>query len=289
MMGQSRINPKNTMLFGAALVLAVTPRQAMAESDSSACATTAEQAQELRTLHKFREAQEKLLNCAQPTCPAIVRRDCAQWLSEVDKAMPSVVIKATGPSYRDMIAVRVWLDGVLLFDRLNGLAHPVDPGVHQFRFEAEGMIPLEEQVLIREGEDRRMLAVQFTALPDTGFSSPSLDDTVRAHPTPVLPFVLGGVGLVALGSFAYFGIKGRSEASDLGSGCGATKTCSEAQIDHVRRKLQIADVSLGVSLISFGIATWMFVSHERARARENATLQVSAGPGAGTIRLGLTF
>ena len=212
-----------------------------------------------------------------------------QWLSEVDKAMPSVVIKATGPSYRDMIAVRVWLDGALLFDRLNGLAHPVDPGAHQFRFEADGMIPIEEQVLIREGEERRMLAIQFSALPDTGFATPSLDENPTVHRTPVLPFVVGGVGLVALGSFAYFGIQGEAEASDLKSGCGATKTCSDAQIEHVRRKLQIADVSLGVSLLSFGIATWMFVSHERAKARENATLQVSTGPGAGVIKLGLTF
>ena len=288
-MGQSRINTRHCMLLGTLLAVTGTPHLAVAESDGSACATTAEEAQELRTEHKLREAQQKLLTCAQPTCPAIVRTDCMQWLSEVEKAMPTVVIKASGPTYREIIAVRVWLDGVLLFDRLNGLAHPVNPGVHQFRYEVDGMIPIEEQVVIREGEERRMLVVQFQAMPDTGYSTSNSVEPAKVRRTPVIPFVLGGVGLAALGSFAYFGIKGRAEASDLESGCGVTKTCSNAQIDQVRRKLQIADVSLGVSLISLGIATWMFVSHERAKARENATLQVSASAGVGSVRLGLTF
>ncbi len=288
-MGQSTTTTKCYLLLGAALAVAGIHRPAAAESERSACATTAEQAQELRTAHKLREAQEKLLTCAQPTCPTVVRTDCMQWLSEVDRAMPSVVIKASGPTYRDIIAVRVWLDGVMLFDRLNGLARPVDPGIHDFRFEADGMVPVEEQVVIREGEDRRMLVVQFNALPNSSFATSSPDETARVRRLPVLPFVFGGVGLVALGSFTYFGLKGRAEASDLASGCGVTKTCSDAQLDRVRTKLQVADVSLGVSLISFGIATWMFVSHERARARENAALQVSAGPGSGTVRFGLTF
>jgi len=266
---------------------------AAAEDERSVCATAAEEAQELRNAHKLRAAQQKLLVCAQSNCPIVVRSDCMQWLTDVDRAIPSVTVRAIGPANNELIDVRVWLDGVLLFDKLNGLARPVDPGIHILRFEADGMQPVEQQVVIREGEDRRMLVAQFNALPlvppNPNLSKSTADDVAKAHRLPVLPFVLGGVGFVALGSFAYFGINGRSEASELGSGCGVTKTCSDAQIDHVRRKLQLADISLGVSLISFGIATWMLVSHERARTRDNATLQVSAGSGTATVKLGLTF
>lgn len=284
---------KNCVLVAAALTVLGVHRPAIAEDERSACATVAEQAQELRKAHKLRDAQQKFLICAQPNCPGVVRTDCIQWLSDVDKAMPSVVIRASGSSNNELIAVRTWVDGAILSDKLDGLARPVDPGIHNFRFEADGMRPIEQQIVIREGEDRRMLAVQFNSISsapsDSTFLDSSQSGTARTQPLPVLPLVFGGVGLVALGSFAYFGVNGRGEAADLASGCGATKTCSDEQIDHVRRKLQLADISLGVSLVSFAIATWMFVSHERAKAREDATLQISAAPGAGTVKLGLAF
>jgi hypothetical protein len=284
---------KYWVLLAAALAALCQHRPASAEDERSVCATIAERAQELRKEHKLRDAQQEFLICAQPNCPNVVRTDCMQWLADVDKAMPTVVIRASGPSSNDMIAVRVRVDGEIWTDKLDGLARPVDPGIHYFRFEADGMSPVEKQIVIREGEHRRMLGVQFNSIPsappNSNFSDSSLSGTAKTRRLPVLPFVFGGVGLVTLGSFVYFGLKGRDEAADLASGCGATKTCSDTQIDHVRRKLQLADVSLGVSLLSFGIATWMFVSHERAMVRENATVQISAGPGAGTVRLGLAF
>ena len=279
---------KNRVLIAAALATLGIHRPAIAEDERSACATIAEQAQELRKEHKLRDAQQKFLICAQPNCPVVVRADCMQWLSDVDKALPSVVIRASGPSNNELIAVHTWVDGAVFSDKLDGLARSVDPGIHNFRFEADGMSPVEQQIVIREGENRRMLVVQFNPIPSVPSDSTFFDSS-QARPLPVLPVVFGGVGLVALGSFAYFGINGRGEAADLASGCGATKTCSDAQIDHVRRKLQLADISLAVSLVSFGIATWMFVSHERAHVRENATVQISAGPGAGTVRLGMVF
>jgi hypothetical protein len=272
-------------LLGVVLAIVGTQHPAAAEDERSACATAAESAQALRSEHKLQEARQELLVCAQARCPKLVRTDCLQWLSELERVMPSVVVKASSPLNQELIAVEVWIDGVKVADKLDGLARPVNPGVRHFRFEANGMLPLDQQIVVREGEDRRMLAVQFTARPPE--PSPAAPATV--HTTPVVPYVLAGVGLVALGSFTYFGLTGGAEARDLSSGCGANRTCSDAQVDPVRRHLIVADVSLGVSLVSLGIATYLFAAHYRARSRENADLQVHAGPSRGSVDFRLTF
>lgn len=264
--------------LGVLLTLLGSQGSACAEDLRSACATAAEQAQQLRSEHKLLEARSELLVCAQSLCPTVVRSDCVHWISELDKALPTVVIKATGPANEDLIDVAVWVDKVRVLDKLDGLARAVNPGIHVFRFEANGLPPVEQQVLVREGENRRMLVVQF----DSGRTITAATGAPRIS---VLPLAFAGAGALALGGFAYFGVTGRAEASDLASGCGATKTCTEEQVDPVRRKLLIADVALGISLASLGVATYLFFSQYRARPKETASLQV----GPGSVRLDVNF
>src|SRR5262245_56106628 len=58
------------------------------------CAQAYETAQRLREGHRLREAREQLLVCARPECPALLRRDCAPWLGEVEAVLPSIVVVA---------------------------------------------------------------------------------------------------------------------------------------------------------------------------------------------------
>jgi hypothetical protein len=278
-----------TATVGSSLVISTLCAPAQAQDSRADCVAAAEQAQSLRSEHKLQRARQQLLICAQAACPDVVQTDCAQWLSEVETAMPSVVIKARDPSGRDIVAVTVLLDGDRLVDHLDGLALPIDPGIHRFRFESGGMLAVEEQVVVGEGEKQRVLAVQFRPL-EPKAPNPKLESPIPAgdHPSKVVrvvPYVLGGVGLVALGSFAYFGIKGRTESSDLAAGCGATKSCSEAQVDPLKQHLLVADISLGVSLVSLGVAPWMFLSRAPTAPKQNAAVQVGAGPSGGAVQL----
>jgi hypothetical protein len=246
--------------------------------------------QKLRLAHRLLESRNELLVCAQSVCPAVISTDCVRWLAEVETALPSVVLKAIGPLDQDLINVSVWIDGVKVLDKLDGLARPLNPGAHRFRFEAEGMQPVEEQVLIHEGETRRLFAVKFkSAVAATMPPGMVLESGTVGRAAPILPIVLAGVGAVALGSFAYFGISGREDASDLASSCGATKTCLQSQVDPVRNKLIVADASLGVSLVSLGIATYLFVTHYGAKPKQQTAVRIGAGPSAGTVELGLSF
>jgi hypothetical protein len=246
-----------------------------ADERAEACVSAAEQAQEMRSATRLRAARELLLQCAAPDCPAAVSSDCTQWLAEVEEALPSIVLLVQDSEGRDLVEVSVSIDGERVTDELDGLARPIDPGRHTFLYEAEGMHPLSQEILVAEGQKRRPVSV--TLEPETPSEA---TDEGREPPEPqrtpepvegsrgrrIPAYVLGGTGVVALGSFAFFGIRGKSRANDLASGCGATKSCTEGQVRPVRRELIAADVSLAVGLVSVGTAVWMLVTHDEGRA-----------------------
>jgi hypothetical protein len=284
---------------------------AIARADEKwTCMAAADRAQDLRSAHELRHAREALLECTQATCPTVIRKDCSLWLSEVDEALPTVMIRAKTASGDDEFDVRVFVDGELLTERIEGRSLPVEPGRHVFRYEMAGAPPIEERVFIMEGQKDRPMSIVFggqiaLAPPPPSPSqsrakelTPLTEAPAQAassrHPTRVLSYVIGGVGLVAAGSFAYFGIEGRSQASTLAQGCGATKSCTDAQVDPVHSELVAADVSLGIAIVSLGAATWLFFSHPSSAATKKTTgssVQLTGGVSArgGMVAAGWSF
>jgi hypothetical protein len=258
--------------------------------DRIACVAASDRAQEQRSERKLHAAREALLRCAQENCPAVIRKDCAHWLTELDEILPSLVIKAHDLSGKDAFDVRVLVDGVVLTERLEGQALAVDPGAHVVRYELLGALPIEDRILVEEGDKRRVLTVDFRPTSPAPQSTPdqaqSGNDTTRQadlsseapRRRPVLPYVVGGIGVVAVGGFAYFGLRGRAEAADLASGCGATKSCTHGQVDPVRNELLAADISLGVGIASLGAALWLYLSAPSDRApRTSRSFEVIGG------------
>jgi hypothetical protein len=113
------------------------------------------QAQPLRRAGQLRAARRELRTCAAPACPVIVRDECAQWLDEVGRAIPTLVLEARDQDGNDRSDVRVTLDGQPLLERLDGNAIEVDPGEHDLVFEAEGVAPVARHVVIAAGEKER--------------------------------------------------------------------------------------------------------------------------------------
>jgi hypothetical protein len=250
------------LLFAASLA----PGPARAD-EVAACVKASESAQTLRDEGKYNLAREQLLVCTRDLCPGIVRRDCTQWLSEIDASMPSVVVSAKDGSGRDLVDVRVTVDGQPFAEKLDGKPLMVDPGKHTFRYEAAGAPPSEEDVVVHAGEKNRALNVRLGGPPQTPPGTPApAPPAPETSPTPsgaagppVAAYVLGGLGVVALGSFAFFGITGKSDVSDLRSSC--SPNCQQRDVDHARTKLIIADISLGVGVVALGVATWMILAN----------------------------
>lgn len=289
-MRQAAIPARTSACVLTLIVLTTVNRTALAEDERSACATAAEQAQELRISHRLKESREKLVECSKPSCPTVVSQDCNQWLSEVNALVPSLLIQAKDSGGRSLTAVRVWIDGRLVVDQLNGDAIAVDPGNHHLRFEADAKLPVDLQITAAEGEVNRPISVQLAPQrPPAPLASTTAPTARSSRLVTALPYALASVGVVALGGFAYYGIKGTSEADDLAAGCGANKTCSESQVDPVRRHLLIADISLGLSLVSLGAATWMFVHRSASKPKHAPPLQVGVAPGSGVLKLNVAF
>ncbi len=109
-----------------------------AKPDKLECIAADTDGQSLRMAGKLLGARKRLAVCASAVCPSIVRDDCVQRITEIEAAQPTVVFTATNGYGRSLVAVRVTVDGAPLTDRLDGRPLRVDPGEHEFAFEALG-------------------------------------------------------------------------------------------------------------------------------------------------------
>ena len=245
--------------------------------DREQCASAADQAQQLRDEGKYRRAREQLLVCARDVCPAPIKRDCLDWLTQVENTAPTVVFGAKDGT-KDLSDVKVYVDGAAVTDRLDGKPVQMDLGKHTVKFEYQGQTK-EEDVIIGAGQKNRNVTVTFGAAagagPAGGPTPPPGGETSKEG-SIVPAVVVGSIGVLALGSFAIFGLGGKSDVSNLESTC--KPHCAESDVDKARTKLIIADISLGVGIVALGVATYLFVTRPKVDA-DVKTGHASAGSG----------
>jgi len=274
--------------------------QAHAADKKQQCAAAYEQSQELRASSKLHAARDALVICAQDACPAFVQSDCTQWLAEIQREMPTVVLAAVDSKGSDLTGVKTSMDGVPVETEQEGKSIGVDPGRHVFRFELEGFAPIERAIVVRQGEKDRIVSVTF----DSSQPSPPVSVDTTPSPTPVSPlpvedvtsskpgplrpyaFVAAGVGAAGLIGFTVLGLVGKSQRSDIeDSGC--KPNCNKDDVEAVRTKLVLADVSLGVGVAGIGtaVALW-FLSEPKSGKTGQASahrvfVDVKPTPGGG--------
>jgi hypothetical protein len=214
--------------------------------------------QELRREGRLRAAREVFRACARDACPTAVRVDCAQWGTEVTGAMPTAIVRAKNERAEDIAGVRVFVDGQPVTSYEDGRPFELDPGAHSVRVEAGGRAT-DVQIVAREGEKARAISI---ILRDPMRQEPPASRDARSRPVPPLVWVFGAVGVAALGSFATFGLLGFEKHGSLSESCAPR--CTSDQEAPIRVYYVVGDVSLGVSLVSLGIATWLFFTRPDA-------------------------
>ncbi len=232
--------------------------------DGASCGHSYEEAQQLRIDGKLLDARAKLLVCAQASCPAFIKTDCAKWLAEIEGSLPNVLFTAKGPDGAELVDVEVRVDGNLATSRLTGRAIPIDPGEHRIVFLHDGAKE-EVRVVLHEGDPRRTVAVSFSQRAETARVTPGPSvvlppqtDAPRVHrPVPVSVYVLFGAGVLGGIGFATLAGIGRSGESDLEACKGR---CSDRSVDAVKRNYLFADLSLALGVAASGIATVLFVT-----------------------------
>jgi hypothetical protein len=279
-----------------ALALTRTGVSRAEDSKKAQCAAAYEKSQELRAAGSLKAAHDALVVCAQDFCPAFVQTDCAQWLTEVQRELPTIVVVAKDKAGEDTSAVTVSMDGAELMKTLDGKAVIIDPGPHTFHFELEGADPIEQQVVIRQGQKDRVIAVSFApAGADAPSESPYANAKAQAPadsgkasngPGPLRPYayIAGGVGLASIIGFAVVGAIGKADENALrDSGC--SPNCSKDETDAIKTKYIVADVLLGVGIagIGTGVALFFLSQPKNDAPKDTARglkFDVKAAPGA---------
>jgi hypothetical protein len=276
------------------LALLAEAPQAQADDTKKRCAAAYEQAQVLRKERKLTKAEEQLAVCSQAACPMFVRRECAQWTKDVKTKMPTVVFEVRDAAGKPLTGARVLIDGKVLKDPIDDGEVAVDPGDHVLRYELPGADPIEQGVTFREGEKSRKLSILFDTAQTAPPPPPPPSGPSFGTP-PVIVFVLGGVGVAGVAAFATLGILGKNERDDLRDTCAPS--CSEDDVSSVRTKLILADVSLGVGVVSLGVATYFFITAPRqppppksgAAGKPSLWFDVSPRTGGGSLTIGGRF
>ncbi len=260
------------LLVGAALLVAALG-SSHARADDARCVSAFESTQRLRKEGKLRAAREEALVCSASSCPAIVVRDCAVWVTEIETMTPTVVFAATSGE-RELVDVEVYVDGASLVARLDGRARSLDPGAHRVRFVSAGYEPAELDVVIAEGEKNRKLSATLSPkvaprdVPSRGTSEASPSSSV-----PTLTWVLGGVSVVSFVGAAVFGLDGLGRKSDL-DGLGCKPTCDDAAISATERSFVVADVLAAVGIVAGVASVVTYATRPSSRAPAVSRLAV---------------
>ncbi|WP_437605066.1 hypothetical protein WMF20_28235 [Sorangium sp. So ce834] len=217
--------------------------EAGAASGVKQCIAAHAEVQRLRKEHQLLEAGRALKGCARSDCPAPVLRDCGAWVDELERATPSIVFNVTSGG-EQVTGSRILVDGQPVELSSSGAPLKLDPGKHTYRVELAGHKPVSKELILFEGQRFRQLNVALEPLVEAPVPPAQASVTETYRPVPALTYVLAGLGVAGGASFAVWGLMGRSERDHLEQTC--SPKCADSDLDAVRTRYLIADISLGV-------------------------------------------
>lgn len=245
------------------------------------CLRASEDAQLLRIKTQLVAARAKLVVCGNDACPKLVKKDCSDWLDEVEHAMPTIVLGARDPDGKDLVDVHVTLDGNPIADRLEGRAIAVDPGSHTLRFEAGGQ-SREQSLVVREGEKSRVVSVVLgepkpvQPVVTTVVQPPLVAVIEPRAPASRAPsaatWVFGALGLATLAASGVVGALSLARRQSLYDSCGAAGQCAQSDVDQVylMYDLAYAGAAIGGVFLLTGVVLF-FTTRPSSHVTANAS------------------
>ena len=155
--------------------------------------------------------------------------------------------------------------------------HFLHPWTHFDTFKREGSL------VIREADKARPVVVTFAG--QVAPPGPSTPDRERPGRIPTLVYVLGGVGVAALGVFVGLDVSGQSRYSACKS-----VACSSSTFDSIAVERDVTLTMGGLGVASLGAAAWFFFTRP-AEPRSSSALHfdVDGRRGGGVLRAVGTF
>jgi hypothetical protein len=190
-------------------------------------------------------------------------------IAAVEPKVSKITIEV--PSDVNEPGLSVSLDGAPLGDAAWGVGMPVDPGAHQITASAPNKQSYEQAVQVENGSTTIKIpkleasasgaAPPPVAVDQDVVKKPVTDESVSSKSQRTVGFVIGGVGVVALGVGSYFGLHAMSKWSDRKDNCtnGCTETAKKAG-DDAKSAALISDIGFGVGIIAAGVGTYLVLS-----------------------------
>jgi hypothetical protein len=278
--------------IGLALVVCtVTARSARADV-KQACVQASTDGQALRDGEKLREARERFVACARDECPSIVRKYCAEWLTDIERRIPTVIFRAQSKAGEDLVGGRLTIDGTLQSTGF-GAAIPLDPGEHVVHAERTIGLgpPVDEHVMVIEGEKGRIVTLNFPAPPAPHPAVAVTPVTEEASPSRgrrigAATWVAGGVALAGFASFGVFAVVAQGDLSHLRQTCAPY--CGASDLSSVKTEALVADISLGVGVAGLAALTYTLLTHHEPPPAVSM-VRVLPRSGGASVSLGATF
>lgn len=294
---------KSLVGWGICLALLAAGPHASAD-DKASCLDANSKGQTFRDAHKLIEARDQFRICARSSCPGVLQKDCATWLDEVERMLPSVVFAFKDGAGQDVVDARVSEANKVLATTLDGTAIAMNPGVHTFQFQLADGTRVEQRTVVREGQ--KALTVTAVGPKPSGLSkavppSPGLPASSSPSPSPsalkpdrpgatdpapnptgssghsshTWAYVAGGIGLagIAVGSVAGILALGKKQTAD-GHCTGAE--CEPVGTEAGNSGRGLADVATvgfgaGIAGLALGTVLWVLApgrsSEQKAEAR----------------------
>lgn len=231
---------------------------------AAACTKLHEHAQALALEGKLGAARLEFAKCMDGTCPSLIRVACASRYEDAASRIPSVILAARSAEGADLVDVAVDVDGKRVSSSLTGTAIELDPGPHRVRMVSASGIVDEFDMVVREGEKLRTVVRELRAAP---VAPPAEPAPKRAVPWTV--YGLGALGVVGVGAFAFFGVRGANDYGELKDRCAPR--CSADEERGVRNQLLAADISLGIAVLATAAALWVYLDSRKAVGTPAAT------------------
>lgn len=188
-------------------------------------------------------------------------------LAIVEPKLSKITIEV--PSEANEPGLTVTLDGAPLGAAAWGVGMPVDPGTHRVTASAPNKSPFEQQVELTSGSTS--LKIPKLAAPtaprpvDTDTEKkPVKDEPSAAHAgngRRTAGFVIGAVGLVALGVGSYFGVRAFSKWSDREDQCaGGCNSAAKSAGDAAKSSATVADIGIGVGVAAVVVGGYLVLT-----------------------------
>jgi hypothetical protein len=276
-------------------------------AQSQTCSASFQSAKEKEDAGRLIEARDQYASCARKECGAFLLNECTTRHARLDSDIPSVVAVAADTSGESRNDVKVTLDGESFLPRIDGRSLRVNPGMHEFVFTGSDGVSATEKVMVLQGDRNRRIAVTLSgkhaekAKPvEAPVDEPEAKPIRKSRPEPEpepetapttqesrskgIPagsWVLGGLSAVGVGGFVLFSHWGRKTNDTLSKSCGATGSCQQASVDHVKRDYLLADISLGAGVAALAGAVLAYAvsgPSKREHTPEQQAYRVNVQP-----------